>query len=68
VRRAAARVGGDRLPVVLTGGCLQNARLAEGLLGELSPAFAVYTHAHVPPGDGGLALGQALVADAVSRR
>ncbi len=68
VRRAAARVGGDRLPVVLTGGCLQNARLAEGLLGELSPDFAVYTHAHVPPGDGGLALGQALVADAVRRR
>jgi len=66
VRRAADRVG--RLPVVLTGGCFQNARLAEGILRELSGAFAVYTHAHVPPGDGGLALGQALVADAVARR
>ena len=66
VRRAADRVG--RLPVVLTGGCFQNAHLAEGILRELSGSFEVYTHAHVPPGDGGLALGQALVADAVSRR
>jgi hydrogenase maturation protein HypF len=62
VRRAAARVG--RLPVLLTGGCFQNARLAEGVLRELGGAFAVYLHAHVPPGDGGLALGQAVVADA----
>jgi hydrogenase maturation protein HypF len=66
VRRAAARHG--RRPVVLTGGCFQNARLAEGILGELSGSFEVYTHAQVPPGDGGLALGQALVADAVARR
>ena len=62
VRRAARRVG--VLPVVLTGGCLQNARLAEGLLGELSDAFPVYLHGQVPPGDGGLALGQAIVAEA----
>jgi hydrogenase maturation protein HypF len=55
------------LPVVLTGGCFQNARLTEGILGELSGAFAVYPHRHVPPGDGGIALGQALVADAVAR-
>ncbi|HET9555264.1 MAG TPA: carbamoyltransferase HypF, partial [Anaeromyxobacteraceae bacterium] len=66
VQRAAARHG--RLPVVLSGGCFQNARLAEGILGELSGSFEVYTHAQVPPGDGGLALGQALVADAVARR
>jgi hydrogenase maturation protein HypF len=52
---------------VLTGGCFQNARLTEGILGELSGAFAVYPHRHVPPGDGGIALGQALVADAVAR-
>jgi hydrogenase maturation protein HypF len=65
VRRAARRTG--PLPVVLTGGCFQNARLAEGILGELSGAFAVYPHGHVPPGDGGIALGQALVADAVAR-
>ncbi|WP_242395261.1 carbamoyltransferase HypF [Anaeromyxobacter oryzisoli] len=65
VRRAARAVG--RLPVVLTGGCFQNARLAEGLLGELDGAFEVYLHGQVPPGDGGLALGQALVADARAR-
>jgi hydrogenase maturation protein HypF len=62
VRRAARRTG--PLPVVLTGGCFQNARLAEGLLGELSGAFRVYLPGEVPPGDGGLALGQAVVADA----
>jgi hydrogenase maturation protein HypF len=65
VRRAARTTGA--LPVVLTGGCFQNARLTEGILGELSGAFAVYPHRHVPPGDGGIALGQALVADAVAR-
>ena len=65
VRQAAARDG--RLPVVLSGGCFQNARLAELIRGELSGPFKVYLHGHVPPGDGGLALGQALVADAVTR-
>ncbi len=62
VRRALRRTG--PLPVVLTGGCFQNARLAEGLLGELSGTVAVYQHGQVPPGDGGIALGQAVVADA----
>jgi hydrogenase maturation protein HypF len=65
VERAAGRVG--RMPVVLTGGCFQNARLAEGLLAELSEEFEVFAHGSVPPGDGGLALGQALIADAVLR-
>jgi hydrogenase maturation protein HypF len=65
VRDAAGRDG--RLPVVLTGGCFQNAHLAELIHRELSPSFEVYLHGHVPPGDGGLALGQALVADAVAR-
>ncbi|HYQ81410.1 MAG TPA: carbamoyltransferase HypF, partial [Anaeromyxobacteraceae bacterium] len=64
VRAAAARHGA--LPVVLSGGCFQNARLAEGVLGALG-GFEVYLHQRVPPGDGGLALGQALVADAVAR-
>jgi hydrogenase maturation protein HypF len=66
VRRAAAAHG--RLPVVLTGGCFQNARLAEAILGELSGDFEVYQHRQVPPGDGGIALGQVLVADAVAAR
>ena len=54
-------------PVVLTGGCFQNARLSESLLAALAPDFSVHLAGHVPPGDGGLALGQALVADAVVR-
>jgi len=62
VRDAARRTG--RLPVVLTGGCFQNARLAEGILGALGSDFRVYLHGRVPPGDGGIALGQAIVADA----
>ncbi len=63
---AAARAG--RLPVVLTGGCFQNALLTERTLGLLEPEFTVFRHGEVPPGDGGIALGQALVADAVARR
>jgi hydrogenase maturation protein HypF len=55
-------------PVVLTGGCFQNARLTERLMDVLSWRFDVRTHRAVPPGDGGLALGQAVVAAAVARR
>lgn len=51
------------LPVVLTGGCFQNVLLAELCAAAVGPA--VYLHRNVPPGDGGLALGQALVADAI---
>jgi hydrogenase maturation protein HypF len=57
-----------KLPVVLTGGCLQNARLAEGLAAALDGRFAVHLHGQVPPGDGGIALGQAVVAAAVARK
>ncbi len=56
-----------RLPVVLTGGCFQNARLAESIVGGLRPDFDVYLHGMVPPGDGGVALGQVLIADAMVR-
>jgi hydrogenase maturation protein HypF len=54
--------------VVPTGGCFQNPWLAEGLLAALGGEFDVRLQAEVPPGDGGLALGQALVADAVARK
>lgn len=67
VVREAARLHGA-LPVVLTGGCFQNARLAESLAGELASGFTVHLHRLVPPGDGGLALGQAVVAAAIARR
>jgi hydrogenase maturation protein HypF len=65
--RSVSRVHG-RLPVVLAGGCFQNAWLAEGLLNELAPEFTVHLASRVPPGDGGLALGQAVIADAVAGR
>ncbi len=65
--RAAAETAGA-LPVVLTGGCFQNALLTERVLAALTPEFSVYRHGEVPPGDGGLALGQAVVAAAVARR
>jgi hydrogenase maturation protein HypF len=57
-----------RLPLILTGGCFQNARLAEEVLRRLPADLDVRLHREVPPGDGGIALGQALVADAVARR
>jgi hydrogenase maturation protein HypF len=53
--------------VALTGGCFQNARLAETLAGALSKELAVFLHRTVPPGDGGIALGQVVVANAQLR-
>jgi hydrogenase maturation protein HypF len=64
--RAAAR-GAGRLPVVLSGGCFQNARLAESIRRGLTPEFTVHLHERVPPGDGGIALGQAVIAAAKAR-
>lgn len=53
----------DCRQVVLSGGCFQNAllrdRVRERLLGK---GFKVYTHREVPMGDGGIALGQVLIA------
>ena len=65
VRLAAGRHGA--LPVVASGGCFQNARLAASVRAALVPEFDVRLHATVPPGDGGIALGQAAIADAILR-
>jgi hydrogenase maturation protein HypF len=60
IAHTVARSG---MPIVLTGGCFQNALLSARVRSRLSAAgFQVYTHRQVPPGDGGLALGQLLVA------
>jgi hydrogenase maturation protein HypF len=53
------------LPVALTGGVFQNERLCSGIEGELASDYEVLRHREVPPGDGGIALGQALIADAI---
>ncbi|MDP9193362.1 MAG: carbamoyltransferase HypF [Acidobacteriota bacterium] len=66
IARAALAIHGD-LPVVLSGGCFQNARLAESILDALRPDARVFMNRNVPPGDGGIALGQAFVADAKLR-
>lgn len=66
IARAALALHGD-MPVVLSGGCFQNARLAESILDALRPEARVFMNRNVPPGDGGIALGQAFVADAKLR-
>ena len=57
-----------RLPVALGGGCFQNALLTESLLRDLTPDFDVALSRAVPPGDGGIAFGQAVVANAVLQK
>lgn len=54
----------ERVPVVLTGGVFHNARLVTEIGKNLSNEYEMLRHQEVPPGDGGIALGQALIADA----
>jgi hydrogenase maturation protein HypF len=49
--------------ICLSGGTFNNLLLFEQLVRALdSDGFEVFTHSQVPAGDGGLSLGQALVA------
>ncbi len=49
--------------VVLSGGCFQNRYLMEHAVALLEArGHAVFTHQRVPPNDGGIALGQAVLA------
>ncbi|BBP04282.1 carbamoyltransferase HypF [Sulfuriferula plumbiphila] len=66
VEKLASRISKDGAPlpqVALTGGVLQNRILFERVLHGLeSKGFTVLTHRQVPCNDGGLALGQAVIA------
>ncbi len=58
---AAKEIGLER--VVLSGGCFQNSFLAERTVERLTAeGHRAYTHQRVPPNDGGIALGQAVIA------
>jgi hydrogenase maturation protein HypF len=49
--------------ICLSGGTFNNLLLFEALVDKLeSHGFEVFTHSEVPAGDGGLSLGQAVVA------
>ena len=59
--------GFDR--VVMSGGVFQNGTLLTGLMKTLAEnKFKVYTHEQIPCNDGGIALGQAVIAAAISSR
>lgn len=55
------------MPVALGGGCFQNARLTESITAALRDQQRVYLGREIPPGDGGIALGQAVIANAVAQ-
>jgi hydrogenase maturation protein HypF len=64
---AARETGVSR--VVLSGGCFQNALLSElAERGLVRAGLEPLLHHRVPPGDGGLAVGQLLAAGAAARR
>jgi hydrogenase maturation protein HypF len=66
-RRLRASEGLHR--VCLTGGTFQNMRLLEGVIPALQACgFEVFWHHRVPPNDGGIALGQAVIANERIRR
>src|ERR671912_674375 len=60
------REAGGTTAVALSGGTFQNMLLLEQVVGLLEEkGFEVYRHRRVPTNDGGLALGQAILADRI---
>ncbi len=54
--------------VVLSGGVFQNMFLLEHTFRLLKEkGFKIYTHHRIPPNDGGISLGQAVIADSIAR-
>jgi hydrogenase maturation protein HypF len=67
VVQLARRLGGEHglATAALSGGVFQNRRLFEGVCqGLTAGGWRVLTHREVPANDGGIALGQAVVAAA----
>jgi hydrogenase maturation protein HypF len=63
--RQIGRAGGERA-VALSGGTFQNALLVRQVVPQLQEeGFSVYMHRRVPANDGGLSLGQAVLAHSV---
>jgi hydrogenase maturation protein HypF len=55
--------------VALSGGCFQNRILLEGTVIELKKKdFEVYYHSQVPANDGGVSLGQAVIAGSTVKK
>lgn len=55
--------------VTLSGGCFQNKILLEGGIARLEKdGFEVYSHSRVPSNDGGISLGQAVIAAAMIKK
>lgn len=49
--------------VVLSGGCFQNRYFSDRTIARLqAEGFQPYWHRHIPPNDGGIAVGQAIIA------
>jgi hydrogenase maturation protein HypF len=70
ILRVARRIGAERglRRVALSGGVFQNRLLLNRVTPLLANAgFEVFTHRRAPSGDGGVALGQAAVANALIR-
>ena len=55
--------------VVLSGGCFQNKILLAGTMNKLKlSGFDVYCHRDIPANDGGISLGQAVIAASMIKK